>query len=73
MDFVSRPSQWIAFGPGMLEKLPEFIKEIGGSKTLIVTDEGIRAAGHADRTLSILEKANCEALVFESIFALPCF
>ena len=67
MDFVTRPSPRIAFGPGMLEKLPEFIKEIGGSKTLIVTDEGIRAAGHADRTLSILEKANCEALVFDGV------
>jgi len=51
----------------MLEKLPEFIKEIGGSKTLIVTDKGIRAAGHADRALSILEKANCEALIFDGV------
>jgi len=51
----------------MLEKLPEFIKEIGGSRTLIVTDRGIRTAGHADRALSILEKAGCEAVIFDGV------
>ncbi len=51
----------------MLEKLPEFIKEIDGSKALIVTDKGIRAAGHADRALSVLEKAGCEAVLFDGV------
>lgn len=51
----------------MLEKLPEFIKENGGSRTLIVTDKGVRAAGHADRALSILEKGDCEALIFDGV------
>lgn len=51
----------------MLEKLPEFIKEIGGKRTLIVTDAGIRKAGHADRALSILEKAGCDATIFDGV------
>ncbi len=51
----------------MLEKLPEFIKEVGGTKTLLVTDKGIRKAGHADRALSILKAAGCEVTIFDDV------
>ena len=39
MDFVTRPSPRIAFGPGMLEKLPEFIKENGIEFPLVSDSE----------------------------------
>ena len=67
VEFVTRPSPRIAFGSGMLAKLPEFLRDIGSVHPLLVTDKGIRAAGHLDRTLSILEEAGFEVSVFDNV------
>lgn len=42
------------FDHGALAKLPGTLKTLGGSKPLIVTDQGIKAAGILDRVLSVL-------------------
>jgi alcohol dehydrogenase len=67
VEFVTRPSPRIAFGSGMLAKLPEFLRDIGSAQPLLVTDKGIRAAGHLDRTLSILDEAGFEVSVFDNV------
>jgi alcohol dehydrogenase len=67
VEFVTRPSPRIAFGSGMLAKLPEFLWDIGSAQPLLVTDKGIRAAGHLDRTLSILDEAGFEVSVFDNV------
>ncbi|MFL3657454.1 MAG: iron-containing alcohol dehydrogenase [Opitutales bacterium] len=67
VEFVTRPSPRIAFGSGMLAKLPEFLRDIGSVHPLLVTDKGIRAAGHLDRTLSILDEAGFEVSVFDNV------
>lgn len=51
----------------MLKKLPDFIREIGGSRILIVTDKGIREAGHADRAFAILKDAGIDAVIFDGV------
>lgn len=67
VEFVTRPSPRIAFGSGILAKLPEFLRDIGSAQPLLVTDKGIRAAGHLDRTLSILDEAGFEVSVFDNV------
>ncbi len=51
----------------MLAKLPEFVREIGSVRPLLVTDKGIRAAGHLDRALSYLKEAGIEVAVFDDV------
>ena len=51
----------------MLEKLPEFVEEIGGSRPLIVTDRGIMEAGHADHALNFLRNAEIDAIIFDGV------
>ena len=67
MSFVTRPSPRIAFGSGMLAKLPEFVREIGSERPLLVTDKGIRDAGHLDKALACLKEAGIEAAVFDDV------
>lgn len=51
----------------MIERLSEFIAELGSSRPMIVTDNGIRMAGHLHRVLSILEAAGMSATVFDAV------
>lgn len=54
-----------------MSKLPDFVQEIGSERPLIVTDSGIRAAGHADRALDLLEDAGIEAFIFDRVTENP--
>lgn len=49
----------------MLEKLPEFVREIGSQRPLLVTDPGILAAGHVDHALEFLKKADIDVVVYD--------
>ena len=51
----------------MIERLAEFVAELGGLRPMIVTEKGIRMAGHLDRVLSILEAAGLSATVFDEV------
>jgi len=51
----------------MLAKLPEFAREIGSAKPLLVTDKGIREAGHLDKALACLKDAGIDAAVFDDV------
>ncbi|MDE0767686.1 MAG: iron-containing alcohol dehydrogenase [Opitutaceae bacterium] len=66
-EFITRPSPRIAFGSGMLAKLPEFVRDVGSVRPLLVTDKGIRSAGHLDRALSVLKEAGIEVSVFDDV------
>lgn len=56
------PTQ-IEFGQGAIDRLPEFVKDLGGARVLIVSDPGVHRAGLVDRLQSILTSA--------SIFSTP--
>ena len=64
-DFQSRTR--VVFGPGALERLGEVAREVGGRRTILVSDPGIRAAGHLDRALQSLEAASVRTVVYEGV------
>jgi len=57
----------VEFGAGTLQRLGSLVEELGGRRVLIVTDPGIRAAGHVDRALTSLAGASIEAVVFDGV------
>ncbi|HTN75347.1 MAG TPA: iron-containing alcohol dehydrogenase [Pirellulaceae bacterium] len=68
-DYQSRTR--IIFGPGKLYALGELAGELGARRALIVSDPGIVAAGHTQRALDALAKANIEAHVFSDFHENP--
>ncbi len=57
----------LRFGAGSLQSLPELAAELGGKRTLLVTDPGLRAAGHADRAGDLLEAAGHTVEIFDAV------
>jgi alcohol dehydrogenase len=61
----------LVFGPGSLGRVGELAREIGGSRVLIVTDSGVRDAGHVDRALDSLRSAGAEPFVHDRVEVNP--
>jgi len=57
----------IVFGPGCVEVVGKEIKRLGGSRVLLVTDPGVRAAGIADPVLEHLASEKLDSAVFEDV------
>ncbi len=57
----------ILFGIGTIEQLGTRVKGLGAEKVLIVTDEGVAAAGFLARILGILEKSGVSCGVFDKV------
>ncbi len=51
---VQLRSLHVEAGEGALERLPELVAAQGSKRVLVVTDHGIRKAGHIDRALELL-------------------
>jgi alcohol dehydrogenase len=45
------PRTRVVYGPGTVDRVGELSKEIGGTRALVVTDDGIEQAGHVDRVV----------------------
>lgn len=58
-------------GPGSIARLPQFMKEKGASKTLVVTDPNLRKLGLLDGMLKSLEEAGFEYAIFSDIAPNP--
>ena len=54
-------------GPGSIKKLPEFMKEKGAKKALIVTDRGLMNLGLPNGMLKALEDHKMEYVVFSDV------
>ena len=65
--FVSRPSPKLVFGNGVLRELPACADELGISSALLVTDQGIVRAGHAQRARSLLETNGIPVSVYDAV------
>jgi alcohol dehydrogenase len=63
--FASRPSPKFVFGAGALRELPACVREIGGSSVFLVTDTGLKRAGHADRATQLLTAAGIPVQVYD--------
>jgi alcohol dehydrogenase len=65
------PRTRVVFGPGSAHRLGELARELGGTRVLLVTDQGIRAAGHEERGLAALAEAELEVAVFDDVTPNP--
>src|SRR3954471_16229270 len=57
----------VVFGPGNLDRLPEVVREEGGANVLLVTDPGIKEAGHVERAVRALYKSGITVRVFDQV------
>lgn len=59
------PQTRVVFGTGMVARLGELAAEIGGRRIFLVTDRGLRDAGHEKRGLESLKAAGLHVTVFD--------
>lgn len=64
---VRLASTRVVFGEHALERLGELTLELGARRVLVVTDPGIRRAGHVERAVASLVAAGVTAHVFEDV------
>ncbi len=57
----------VVFGAGSLDRLGELARELGESHVLLVTDPGIREAGHPQRAIASLREAGLEVSLFDAV------
>jgi alcohol dehydrogenase len=69
--FDFQPRTRIIFGPGKIYSIGDLAGELGARRALVVSDRGIVDAGHAQRALDALAKANIEAHIFSDFAENP--
>ena len=57
----------IVFGVQSLDRLGQLARDLGATRTLLVTDRGLREAGHVDRALAALREASLEAAIYDGV------
>jgi alcohol dehydrogenase len=57
----------VRFGHGSLAHLGETVRQLGGSRVLVVTDRGIVDAGHVERAVESIEQAGLGCWVFDGV------
>jgi alcohol dehydrogenase len=65
--FDYAPRTRVVFGPGTIEQLGTLAVEQGAQRVLLVTDRGLRAAGHIDLAVNILRDAQLPVTVFDDV------
>lgn len=65
--FDFQPLTRVVYGPGSLLRLGELVHEHGGSRVLVVTDPGIRAAGHPERAVASIKDAGLEVFIYDQV------
>lgn len=61
------PRTRVVFGAGTVARLGELTRELGGSRVLVVTDDGIERAGHVARVTESLASAGLNSVVFKDV------
>ncbi len=67
LEFQHIPGGKVLFSPGVLAQTGSEAARLGGTRALLVTDPGIRAAGHEERTIDCLKAAGLEVVVFDQV------
>ncbi|MEO2032861.1 MAG: iron-containing alcohol dehydrogenase [Planctomycetaceae bacterium] len=70
-SFQYQPRTRLIFGQGSFARLSDLVQELGGSRLLLVTDAGLKEAGHCDRAARMLRAAGAQVFVFDSVTANP--
>lgn len=66
-QFDFQPLTRVICGPGVLAKLGETTRDLGGKRILLVTDPGLEEAGHAQRGEQYLREAGLHVIVFDGV------
>ncbi len=61
------PRTRVVFGPGTLGRLGTLAREIGGTRVLLVTDAGLKKAGHQERAVALLKAADFDVAIFDEV------
>ena len=61
------PRTRVVFGAGTIARLGGLARELGGSRVLVVTDDGIERAGHVAKAVSSLREAGLHTTVFKDV------
>lgn len=61
----------LVVGPGALDHLPDVVRRHGGTRVLLVTDPGIKDAGHVERAVRSLYLARIPVKVFDGVAENP--
>ncbi|MBQ6949071.1 MAG: iron-containing alcohol dehydrogenase [Firmicutes bacterium] len=61
----------VVYGPGCLPQLVDELKANGGTKPLVITDQGVVKAGILDKITALLDDAKIEYKVFDGVEANP--
>ena len=61
------PRTRVVFGAGTAARLGELTRELGGSRVLVVTDDGIERAGHVAQVVSSLREVGLDVFVFNAM------
>src|SRR5438477_5055016 len=65
--FDYHPLGRVVFEPGGLVRLGALVRELGGTRALLVTDPGLEATGHPDRAADSLRAAKVEVVLFDGV------
>jgi alcohol dehydrogenase len=65
--FDYQPLTRLVFGRGALARLGDLVRELGGTRVLLVTDPGLEAAGHPQRAREALQRAGVKTWVFDAV------
>lgn len=65
--FDVQPPGRVIFGSGMLSRLGEVCRDLGGSRVLLVTDPGLETAGHPQRAATSIEAAGLSVHTFDGV------
>ena len=67
LAFDHEPRTRLVCGHRTLARAGELARELGGQRALLVTDPGLVAAGHADRTRAALTTAGLDVAVYDGV------
>jgi alcohol dehydrogenase len=69
--FDFRPRTRVVFGPDTLERVGELARDLRCKRALLVTDQGIVAAGHAGRAVGFIAAAGLQVEVYDATHENP--
>lgn len=61
----------VVFGPGTVKRLGELAAELGGRRIFVVTDKGLKQAGHEERAIGSLRAAGLDVALFDDVTPNP--
>ena len=71
IPFDFRPRTRVLFGPGEFARLGEVARELGGTRCLLVADQGMLSAGYAQEAARSLKARRMEVFAFHDFTANP--